>query len=344
MWHFVWSLKIRKTVDVDVSHMERQQTNLFSQIGENWLVQSSTQHGKNRWNNSHGLCGTLYKDKDCYYTMLSLKLKWIKLPTKLKSKQDINPTVLHSVITTLSFPCRYKDLLLIILVGRCRTMLRTSTSFVMGTRTCKHSMTHMCGIGSLLQISMDSQAAAATVLLCSLFPEKRRDACSRHHRSSKSPGSFLLYCDLVVIHRASYSQPSISLHTGANKSILSLGLHPRFPTWCLAPGLPAFPSPVYPPCGIVKAHFVLCFGSKFINSSQCQLQWLSRSIFIKVTLDIYLKDRFRNASFALIQTEAVPSKNFLFLTNKCFALILLLGFQRAALQQSLALLRTIPKL
>lgn len=186
-------------------------------------------------------------------------------------------------------------------------MLRTSTSFVMGTRTCKHSMTHMCGIGSLLQISLDSQAAAATVLLCSLFPEKRGDACSHHHKSSKSPGSFLLYRDLVVIHRASYSQPPISLHSGANKSILSLGFHPRFPTWCLAPGLPALPSPVYPPCGIEKAHFVLlCFDSKFLNSSQCQPQWLSCSIFLKVMLDIYLKDRFRNASSPLIQRQNRP--------------------------------------
>lgn len=259
--------------------------------------------------------------------MLSLKLKWIKFPTKLKSRQDINPTVMHSVITTLSFPRRSKDLLLMSLVGRCHAMHRTRTSFVMGTRTCKHSMTHTCGIGSLLQISMDSQAAAAPVLLCSLFPEKRRDACSHHHRSSKSPGSFLLYCDPVVIHRASYSQPSISLQTGANESSLSLGFHPRFPTWCFASGLPALPSPVYPPCVIERAYFVLlCFDSKFINSSQCQHQWLSCSIFTKVTLDICLKDGFQNASSPLIQTEAVQSKNFLLLTNECFALILLLDF------------------
>lgn len=320
-WLLVWFLKTRKIVDGDVAPMERQQTNLFSQIWEKWLVQSSPQPCKNRRNSN------LHKHKDCYYTMLSLKLMWIKLPTKLKSRQDINPTVFHSVITTLSFPRCSKDLLLMSLVGRCRAVHRTRTNFVMGTRTCKHSMTHMCGIGSLLQISMDSQAAAATVLLCSLFPEKRRDACSHHHRSSKSPGSFLLYCDPVVIHRASYSQTSISLHTGANKSSLSLGFHPRFPTWCLASGLPALPFLVYPPCGIERTYFVLlCFDSKFINSSQCQHQWLSRSIFIKVTLDICLKDRFQNASFPLIQKEAVQSKNFLFLTNERFALILLLGF------------------
>lgn len=270
-------------------------------------MQSSTEYCNKTWNNSHGLCSTLYKHKDCYYAMLSLKLKWIKLPTKLKARQGFSPIVLHGVTTTLSFTLCSNNLLLMSRVGRCHTTHRASTSFVMGTRTCKHSMTHMCGIGSLLQISMDSQAAAATVLLCSLFPEKWTGSCSLHHRSLQSPGSFLLYCDPVVIHCASYSHPSISFHTGANKSILSLGFHPRFLTWCLASGLPALPFLVYPPRGIEKACFVLlCFDSKFINSSQCQHQWLSCFLFIKVTLDICLQDRFQNASSPLIQRQYNP--------------------------------------
>lgn len=196
------------------------------------------------------------------------------MPTNLKARQGFNPIVLHSVIPTLSFPHCSKDLLLMSRIGRCHTMHRASISFLMGTCTCKHSMTHTRGIGSLLQISMDSQAAAATVLLCSLFPEKRREACSHHHRSLQSTGSFLLYFDPIVIHRASKSHPSSALHIGAKKSILSLGFHPRFPTWCLASGHPALPSLVYAPCGIEKkACFIrLCFGSKFINSSQCQHQ------------------------------------------------------------------------
>lgn len=187
---------------------------------------------KNRWDNSFGLC--CISHKDCYYTMLSFTLKWVKLPTKVRARQRSNPIVLQGIVISLSFTHFCKEFLLMSQGKRCYSLHRASTSFVMGTRTCKHSMTHVCGIWSLLQISMDSQAAAATVLLCSLFPEKRRVACSHHHRSFQSPGSFSLHYHHVVIHRVFYSQLSVSLHTNANETILSLGFHPRFPTCCLA--------------------------------------------------------------------------------------------------------------
>lgn len=171
---------------------------------------------------------------------------------------------------------------------------RASVSFVMGTCTCRHSMTHMCGIWSLLQISMDSQAAAATVLLCSLFPEKggvfppsqkfaiTKLLCSTLWPRSKS-SCFLVSAFYVFASSCQQIYPF---------------------TWTLSTvpylvpciSLPALSSLVHPLYwgGIEKGCFVLlCFDSKFINSSQCQHQWLSCFIVMKVTLDICLKDGFQ---------------------------------------------------
>jgi hypothetical protein len=148
----------------------------------------------------------------------------------------------------------------------------------------------MCGVGNHPQISMDSQAAAATILLCSYVPCEKGESVLP---SSKLKGSdrFSMCCEPTVTHVAC-THLFISFHADTSKSTISA--EPLQGPW---PG-------VYKPLSLPKCIFHInlaykkCFNPdtfrfKIQAIPNSLHQWSSKFMCINTMCDICLKWRFQ---------------------------------------------------
>lgn len=104
-------------------------------------------------------------------------------------------------------------------VGQGEASCRAELSFVPGTCPPKRSMTHMCRVRNHPQISMDSQAAAATILLCSHVPCGKGESVLPPSKL-KDSDTFSICCEPTVTHVAC-TRLFISFRAATSKSTIS---------------------------------------------------------------------------------------------------------------------------